>query len=64
MKNDIINVLYTVSLFALTLLVGFLLGGLVEESKHQTKAIKAGVGHWTVNPTNGNTTFIYEKGQL
>ena len=37
--------------------VGVVLGGIIGRDAFRKKAIAAGVAHWTVNPTNGETKF-------
>ncbi len=41
------------------LLIGFLIGALCEANSRREDAIKAGVAHWTINPTTGKKTFEY-----
>ena len=58
MKENYIFIGFIGLLIAILFLI---LGVIIGQEKEQTRAIKAGVGHWEVNPTNGNTTFIYSK---
>jgi hypothetical protein len=58
MKEDHIFIGFIGLLIAILFLI---IGVTIGQEKEHTQAIKAGVGHWEVNPTNRTTTFIYSK---
>lgn len=63
MKDDVLEILIILFLLILFIILGFMAGnksGAQEMQKtFQNNAISAGVAHWTVNPTNGVSTFEF-----
>ena len=60
MKNNV-EAYYTFGLLIVVVAAFYSFGFVMGRDAERSKAIAAGVGQWTVNPTNGKTTFTYDR---
>lgn len=58
---DMADVVLLITIGACAGILGFIIGSSCEGLREHRKAVEAGVGHYVVNPTNGNTEFFYQS---
>ena len=62
-KENAVILLFLAMFVGIGFLAGTIYGDVCASTRCRERAIAAGVGFWTVNPTNGVKVFVYGRPQ-